>query len=224
VTFINEHSAVKQFIKHERADTSTVEKELGDFIDYRNEAAHKQVENVLSSEEIGATGRFLIALGDALADMVDERVLRQRMDLNQYAIVLGITEIHHDGYVVIGTPDAEVRLAVGDEVIVFGTGTCSRAILESLRIGDRDEPEMTGNGVTEVGLRLSRPVPTPAELRKIKLPAIQSEEIQLELEEMIPAMADAAETDLPEIVEAEPIEESGEIDEVVDAEEAPPMA
>ena len=83
---------------------------------------------------------------------------------------------------------------------------------------------MTGDGVMEVGLRLSRPVPTPAELRKIVLPAASPKEIQLELEEMIPAIADAAETDLPEIVEAEPIEESGEIDEVVDAEGAPPMA
>ena len=67
----------------------------------------------------GAIGRFLLALGDARADMVDERVLQQRMNLNQYAIVLGITEIHHNGYVVIGTPDVGVKLAVGDEVIVF---------------------------------------------------------------------------------------------------------
>ena len=128
VTFINGHSAVRQFITNERAGNSTVEKELGDFIDYRNEAAHRQVENVLAPEEIGAIGRFLLALGDALADMVDERVLQQRMNLGQYAIVLGVTEIHHNGYVVIGTPDVGVQLAVGDEVIVFGTGTCSALI------------------------------------------------------------------------------------------------
>jgi hypothetical protein len=217
-TFINGHSAVEQFIRNERAGNSTVERELGDFIDYRNEAAHRQVENVLSVEQIGAVGRFLVALGDALAGMVDERVLRRRMDINQYTIVLGVTEIHHNGYVVIGTPDADVRLAVGDEVIVFGTGTCSRAIVESLQIGDRDEPEMTGNGVTEVGLRLTRPVPTPAELRKIVLRADAHEETQLFLEDMMPPMADAAETDLPETAEPEPSEEPGQSDEVVGGE------
>ena len=176
---------------------------------------------MLALEEIGAIGRFLLALGAALADMVDERVLQQRMNLDQYAVVLGITEIYHNGYVVIGTPDVGVKLAVGDEVIVFGTGTCSRANLESMRILDNDVPEMTGDGAVEVGLRLSRPVPTPAELRKIVLPAAPPKEIQLELEEMTLATADAAETDFPEIVEAEPNEESGEIDEVVDAEGAP---
>jgi MAE_28990/MAE_18760-like HEPN len=212
-TFIKEHSTVTQFITNERAGNSSVEKELGDFIDYRNEAAHRQVENVLAPEEVGAIGRFLLALGDALADMVDERVLRYRMNLEQYMIVLGITEIHPNGYVVIGTPDVGVKLAVGDEVIVFGTRTCARANLESMRILDSDVPETIGDGTMEIGLRLSRPVPTPAELRKIVLPAATPEEIQLELEDMIPAMADAAETDLPETVEAESIEESGEIDE-----------
>ena len=77
-----------------------------------------------------------------------------------------------------------------------------------MRILDSDVPEMTGDGAVEVGLRLSRPVPTPAELRKIMLPATSPKEIQLELEEMKPATADAAETDLPEIVEPEPTEES----------------
>ena len=146
------------------------------------------------------------------------------MNLDQYAIVLGITEVHHKGYVVIGTPDVGVKLAVGDEVIVYGTGTCSRANLESMQILDSEVPEMTGDGVMEVGLRLSRPVPTPAELRKIVLPAAFPKEIQLEFEEMIPATADAAETDLPEILVAEPIEESGEIDEVMNAEDDPPVA
>ena len=57
-TFINRHSAVRQFIANERAGNSAAEKELGDFIDYRNEAAHRQVENVLALEEIGAIGAF----------------------------------------------------------------------------------------------------------------------------------------------------------------------
>lgn len=178
----------------------------------------------LSRVAIGAIGRFLVALGDALADLVDGGVLSRRMELNHYAVLLRIAEIHLGGYVVIGTPDTGITLAVGDEVLVFGKRTCCRATLESVEISDRAVPEMTGDGVTEVGLRLSRRVPAPAELRRLQVPAEAPPEIQLQLDDAMPPMTDVAETDLPESTESESLEESGDSDQVVGPDKTPPAA
>ena len=74
------------------------------FIEYRNEAAHRKVENVLAIDSIGAIARFVIALGSALADLVEEGVLKRRMELNHYSQILKVSEVHYDGYVASGTP------------------------------------------------------------------------------------------------------------------------
>ena len=50
---------------------------MHDFIEYRNEAAHRKVENVLAIDAIGAIGHFVIALGLALAEMVEGGVLKR---------------------------------------------------------------------------------------------------------------------------------------------------
>jgi hypothetical protein len=83
-------------------------------------------------------------------------MLKRRMELNHYALLLSVKEIYHDGYVVIGTPDIGTRLAVGDEVVVCGKRSCYRTTLVSMQIEDRPVPDTSGDGATEVGLRLSK--------------------------------------------------------------------
>lgn len=199
--YLNRHGAVTDFIKQERADSSSPEKELDDFIEYRNEAAHKKVENVLSIDAIGAIGRFIAAIGRALADMVEEGVLQRRMELGHYSQVLAISEIHYNGFIAIGIPVNGVTLAVGDEVLICGKNTCQRSAIESLEINDQAVAATTGDGVTEVGLRLTKRSSVPADLRRLNIPSEAPVEIQLSLEEALPAMTDAADTDLAESVE-----------------------
>jgi hypothetical protein len=102
--YINKHPTLTEFMRQERAEGSSTEKELQDFVEYRNEAAHRNVENLLSKDQIGAISRFIDALGITLADMVEETVLERHMTLGHYSAVLTICETHYDGHVVIGTP------------------------------------------------------------------------------------------------------------------------
>jgi hypothetical protein len=168
------------------------------------------VENVLAIDAIGAIGRFLIALGQSLADMVEEGVLQRRMELGHYSLVLSVSEVHYEGYVVIGTPSAGIRVAVGDEVIVFGKSVCRPVTLQSVQLHGHAVQDTTGNGQTEVGLRLSKRAPHGAELRRLRIHAEAPKEMQLKLEDAMPAIADAADTDLVEVAEPESVEAEGE--------------
>lgn len=199
--YINRHEAVTTFIKQERADSSTPQKELDDFIEYRNEAAHKKVENVLSIDAIAMIGRFITALGQALVEMVEEGVLQRRMELGHYSKVLTISETHYSGFVAIGVPVNGVHLAVGDDVLISTKKTCRRAVLESLQLNGHAVQATTGDGAIEVGVRLSKRSVVNAEVRRLQLPAEVPAEIQLNLEDAMPPMVGVADTDVLENVD-----------------------
>jgi hypothetical protein len=201
--YINRHTAVTDFIKQERADSSSPQKELDDFIEYRNEAAHRKVENVLSIDAIGAMGRFIAAIGGALAQIVEEGVLQRRMEMGHYSHVLAVSEIHHNGFVVIGIPSNGVPLAVGDEVLICRKGTCQQVVIEGLQINDQIAVSTTGDGATKVGLRLTKRSAPGADLRRLNIPIEAPTEIQLILEDAMPAMAEAADTDSVESAEVD---------------------
>ncbi|MFY9644655.1 MAG: MAE_28990/MAE_18760 family HEPN-like nuclease [Terriglobales bacterium] len=199
--YINQHAAVSEFIKSERADSSSAQKELEEFIDYRNEAAHKRVENLLGVDQISAVGRFLTALGTALADMFEEGVLYRRMELNQYKSVMTVAETHYGGQVVIGTPGIGTRIDVGDELIVVSGNVCRRVTVETLRLNGQPSEGVTADGIFEVGLRLNKRSPKGADLRRLEIPAEVPQEMQLNLEEFMQSLDDAADTDAADALE-----------------------
>jgi hypothetical protein len=201
--FIEKHSAISDFISRERLDGGSAEKELQSFIEYRNEAAHKKVENLLSRDETGVVGRFICALGYALADMVKNEIYRRHIDLNHYSVLLKIAETHYGGKVVVGIPDNGVGLKVGDEIIIFGKDFWRLATLESIQLDGTNVGEANGDGTREVGIKLSERAPTVGELRRLVIPVEAPKEIQLALVEVMPSLADAADSDLAEAVEEE---------------------
>jgi len=211
--YINKHSAVTKFMKEERADSSSAQKELEDFIDYRNEAAHRKVENVLAIDAIGAIGRFLIALGYALADMIEQGALQRRMELEHYSLVMAILEVHYDGLVVVGIPALDISLKVGDEVVVFAKNACHRVRVESIQANGQSVQNMTGDGAVEFGIRLNKPASEGAELRRLQIPTEAPKEIQLKLEDAMPPISDAADTDISNAVESENIDSGSEDDQ-----------
>jgi hypothetical protein len=214
--YINQHPAVCAFIKAERADSSSAQKELEDFIEYRNEAAHKRVENVLGVDPISVTGRFLVAVGQALAEMVEQAVLYRRMELNHYKPVMTVSETQYGGLVAIGTPGAGVRIDVGDEFIVFSTRACYRTSVETLQLDGSPTQSTTADGSLEVGLRLGRRVSEGAELRRLDIPVEVAPQIQLYLEEATPSTADAADTDDSGVSEPPDVDPEDGADEASD--------
>jgi len=212
--FIEHHPAVLDFMSKDRTEGSSVEKELQTFIGYRNEAAHKKVENLLSKDETAAVGRFICALGHALADLVKFEIYRRHVELKHFLVICKITETHYGGKVVVGVPYDGINLKVGDEIILWGEKGSRPATIESIELDGTKLTETKGDGSREIGLRLSAKVPNVVELRSITIPPEPPKEIQLELVEAMPPLADAADSDLADATEestssGEPGEEPG---------------
>jgi hypothetical protein len=201
--FIENYPAVSDFVSRERPEGSSAEKELQSFIEYRNEAAHKKVENLLSKEETATIGGFVCALGYALADMVKNETYQRHMVLNHYAVLLKFAGSHYGGKVVVGVLDNGVDLKVGDETVICGKGICQPAILESIQLDGASVTEANGDGAREVGLQLSHKVPKIGELRRLMIPAEGPEEMQLDLVDAMSPSGGAADSDLPEATDEE---------------------
>lgn len=199
--FIEGHPAILDFMAKEGTEGSSVEIELQTFIGYRNEAAHKKVENLLSKDETAAVGRFICALGLALADLVKYEIYRRHVALKHYSIICKIVETHYGGKIVVGIPDSGVNLKVGDEIIVWGEKVCRPATIESIQLDGTEVAEAVGDGAREIGLQLSAKAPKVGELRRLIIPAEAPKEIQLELVDATPPQADAADTDLVDAAE-----------------------
>jgi hypothetical protein len=198
---IESHPAILDFMAKEGTEGSSVEIELQTFIGYRNEAAHKKVENLLSKDETAAVGRFICALGHALADLVKNEIYRRHVVLKHYLIICKIVEIHYGGKIVVGIPESGVNLKDGDEIIVCGEKLFRPTTIESIQLDGTEVAEAVGDGVREIGLQLSVKAPKLGELRRLIIPVEAPKEIQLELVDASPPQADAADTDLVDAAE-----------------------
>ena len=117
-----------------RKEGSSVQTELQTFIGYRNEAAHKKVENLLSRWRNICCRPFYLSLGHALADLVKYEIYRRHVVLKHYSLVCKIVDTHYGGKIVVGIPDSGVNLKVGDEIIIWGEKICRPATIESIRL------------------------------------------------------------------------------------------
>src|SRR5260370_42167981 len=117
------------------------------------------------------------------------------MELKHYSLVMAVSETHYDGHVVIGTPALGIRLDLGDEVVVFAKNACHRVQLESMQANGQSLQNVVGDGAAELGIRVSKPAPEGAELRRLQIPTEAPKEIQLKLEDAMPPVNDEADTD-----------------------------
>jgi hypothetical protein len=207
--YINQHGEVVNFLKNERPDGRVAQKELDDFIEFRNEAAHKKVENVLAIDEIRKIARFVKALGRALNDMVSDSTAVRRMELGQFLELMTVQECFQKNFVVVGKLADQLKVSVGDVVFIFYRGRYRRARIESIQLDGRDTGSVTGDGVLEVGLRLDSRASVSANLRVPRPPA-EPPALQLNLDDDIFSTTDDLQRDLDEPVDAdEAIQSSG---------------
>jgi len=171
--FIIRHGAVSSFIAEKQPDSSSAEHELDAFIELRNEAAHTKVENLLAVDAIGNIGRFLVALGNALADMVSDAVIRRHIESKKYAPFMQISNTYGDRSIVVGIPGAGLRIRVGHEVVVLrGDGAYQMALVEEIQLNDAPSNEALGDGTTEVGIRLNVRSSQNAQILVCRVPSL----------------------------------------------------
>lgn len=150
--WITSHRSVGEFFSAQSRLSQTAASELKQIVDYRNEAAHGDVDEVLGAEVLIEFTQFFEALCRSIVDFIQYDTLRRAKELGRLTIVGVITERFRDDVVVAKVTNA--TLSVGDGLYVFGKGLTMTAEVKSIRRDDVDLDTVTVENETEVGLRI----------------------------------------------------------------------
>ncbi len=150
--WVTSHSVVADFFKDQSRLSETAESELRQIVDYRNAAAHGDVDEVLGVEVLVEFTEFMEALCLSIVDFIQYDTLRRAKELGRATVVGHISERYHDDIIVAKITNA--TLAVGDSLYVFGKGLTMTAEVRSIQLDDVDVAAATVVDETEVGLRI----------------------------------------------------------------------
>jgi len=150
--WITSHPAIEGFFALESRLSQTAGSELKQIVDYRNEAAHGDVDEVLGHEVLIEFTHFFEALCRSIVDFIQYDTLRRAKDLGRASVVGFISERFRDDIVVAKIN--HTTLSVGDDLYVFGKGLTTVAVVKSMQLAGTDVQTVTAGEETEVGLRL----------------------------------------------------------------------
>jgi hypothetical protein len=176
---IQKFAPLVRFLALERSGTQTVEGELSDFIEYRNEAAHREVSNVVATNEIKSVANFLLLLCSGLAECLREEVYTRRIELGQFAILGNITELYRKGTVGVARL-RDCKISEGERLVVVSPGPNSRLrfpTVKSLQFNGTRCSSLNAKGPQEIGIQFDQTVPLGGEIWRIQDPPIAIQQI-----------------------------------------------
>jgi hypothetical protein len=152
--WVNKHRKIKYFVEEIRGSQNTAEGELKQLVDYRNEAAHGGVDQILGTQELLDLGDFVKALCEALAELVSFQIISRKTSIGKAKEIGKITEWFKKPRAAVATV-TEITLSVGVSLwLVSETSSyCKLAKIESIKINDIAKDEVEIISETEVGLK-----------------------------------------------------------------------
>jgi hypothetical protein len=148
------HREIRNFVEEVRGSQNTAEGELKQLVDYRNEAAHGAIDEILGTQELLDLGDFVEALCKALAELVTYQIISRKTLIRQAKKIGTITEWHKKP----GAAVAKVRettLSVGGNLWLVSESSsyCQLAKIESIKINDMSKEQEEITSEIEVGLK-----------------------------------------------------------------------
>ena len=152
--WLQKHRVVKEYFSKVARQSDKVEAELGDFINYRNDAAHGgvNVDSVLGVNSLVEYADFLTALLVALTECVSAAVIDKAVQFEKLHQA-GVVKENFSKNIVVAIVE-NCTLKVDDTVYLKGEGFCYSAKLLSLQKDDVDIESFTALKPAELGLRL----------------------------------------------------------------------
>ncbi|WP_159011370.1 MAE_28990/MAE_18760 family HEPN-like nuclease [Bradyrhizobium sp. S69] len=150
--WVTKHSAVEEFFAAQSRLSETAESELRQIVEYRNEAAHGDVDQVLGPDVLIEFTHFFEALCKSVTDFIQYDTLRRAKEVGKATVVGIISERFHDDIVVAKVTNSTLK--IGELIYVFGKGLTMIAEIRSIQLDDVDVQEAVLVEETEVGLRL----------------------------------------------------------------------
>lgn len=149
--WICKHRFITEFLTNVRGDQNTAEAELRSFVNYRNEAAHGNVDQVLGTGPLTETAEFVSSLCRALGEFVLWNQVTRKEASGKLRRAGKVSEHFRDNVVVAKLSDC--KISVGCEVFLYGEKYCYRAKVESIQLNDVSHEEVQIEHETEVGIK-----------------------------------------------------------------------
>lgn len=148
------HREIKRFVEDITGNQSRAEGELKQLVDYRNEAAHGTVDQILGTQELLDLCDFVEALCKALAELITYQVICRKTLINQAREIGKITEWFNKPRAAVAKVK-EISLKVGNSVFLVSEASsyCYFAKIESIAMNDVSQNEVEITSETEVGLK-----------------------------------------------------------------------
>jgi hypothetical protein len=151
-SWISNHRLSENFIRDVRGGQNTIDAELTSFIDYRNDAAHGNVVNVLGKEALLEYCSFIEVLCEALYERINHYVITRRLELGTAKEVGAVTEVYRDNIIVAKIYD--MTSEIGDELLFIGNKYCYTATIENIQVDDVDQNSVIVTNEKEIGFKM----------------------------------------------------------------------
>ncbi|MCC3421903.1 MAG: hypothetical protein JGK28_29450 [Microcoleus sp. PH2017_07_MST_O_A] len=153
------YKEIKYFLQEFRDNQNTAEGELKQLVDYRNEAAHGVVDEILGTQELLESSDFVEALCKSLADLVTYNIILIQTKQEVVMEIGQITEWFKKPQAGVAKVK-EVTLSVGKSVFLVLVNDelsyCYSAKIESIQLNDLSQNRVEIASETEVGLKFDR--------------------------------------------------------------------
>ncbi len=148
---------IRRFLKEVRSNENTADGELQEFINYRNEAAHGDLEifqRTQKAEILLELCDFVAALCKAIAELVDYQILQDR----EVQEIDRITR-WFDKPRAARAKVKETTLSVGESLFLVSQekGYCQQVTIESIMIDEEEKEQVKIGAEREIGLKFNAP-------------------------------------------------------------------
>ena len=154
--WVTNHKEIKYFVEEVRGSQNTAEGELKQLVDYRNEAAHGSVDEILGTQELLELGDFVEALCKSLADLVTYNIILRQIDRGLVREIGKITEWLKKPQAAVAKVK-EVTLTIGESIFLVLVNDqlsyCYSAKIESIQLNDISQNLVEITSEAEVGLK-----------------------------------------------------------------------
>jgi hypothetical protein len=145
---------VVTFIDQVRGGQNTADAELRTFINYRNEAAHGSVDQVLGVGPLTEYVEFIVSVCRATEELFRWNWIRKGERAGRTKKAGRVTERFKDNIVIAKLTNC--RIEQGMNVILLGEDYCYPVTVESIQMNNVQHKDVTVETETEVGLKFDQ--------------------------------------------------------------------
>lgn len=152
--WVCQHGDVDRFLGEVRGYSNTAESELGSFVFYRNVAAHGDVSDILSVDELGKVAQFLVCTCNALSELLMKSAVDRLSVLGRTRRVGRVIREFRD--CVVGAriePGASIQ--AGDEVVILRDRSCFKVRIESIEVDHTPYGLFHATEASDVGIKFA---------------------------------------------------------------------